>query len=1008
VKKAALFVFWLAVLTVTSFAQTLTNTVGFLGTCQSISLSAGSAGSDAYYFTTYDGTTGFPQYQNIGGSPFYSGELRPRAGQPGVYEMDYVLYNNGSIIAYGSFALTLTTYDGDANGLPDIIQLNQAVNYTFTGLQTQDYPNPISNVSISGSMVRAANVNAGTFVINSPLETSSITGNWGINTLTGTATYTRSAGSNYMTITAHNPSGTNFTGGTSFSVDSINKLTLPQFTMVNSQGLSYDILGSTVFTRTSNNRYDGFATYYDFLKSTSWFDFTQWHFEITDTKDQDNNGIPDLSDAAPTAPSITTQPQSATVKTNTGIILSVVATGTAPLGYQWKRSGTNFPGGTTPSLNFSSAKTTDSGVYSVVVSNRYGTITSSNATLTVITPPLITSQPTNLTVGISSNALFTVDVSGGAPYAYQWRFGGTNLDDATDSSLLITNAQTTNAGSYSVVITNFAGSTTSAVATLTVVIQPTITNQPTNQVVSAGSSASFVVGATGTPTLHYQWQFHGTNIPGATASVYPIPSVQPAQTGPYQVIVSNGGGTVTSSVATLSISGPPIIVAQPLSRTNVAGSEASFSVVATGTAPLSYQWNLNGSPLFAANDATLVLSNVGTPNAGNYTVTIANSFGSVTSSVATLVLLYPPTITAQPHNVIVPATFPATLNISATGTAPLGYQWRFYGTNLPGATGTSYTVNSVQVSTAGPYSVLVTNLVGSILSQTANIIIAPPTNTDDCVLAPTNMVSWWTADSLAADLQGTNHGSLNNTTFSPGKVAQAFNLSGTNSFIQVPHSPSLNFTNQISMLAWINPTSNTNVTIRLLDKHTFGGSDGYHLALATNRLQMKLGTVIVNGRSTIPLNTFTFVAATFDGSSHKLYINGVLDTNLVSATTIPINAVALRIGADLAGGSIYKGLIDEVMLFNRALTAAEIQSIYSAGTNGVCKGASIESLNVIPGDQVLVNMKGRTGAAFQLESSYDFSTWTPLITLTNFLGTLQYNDTNALYVPQNFYRVTIP
>src|SRR5262249_26881542 len=161
-----------------------------------------------------------------------------------------------------------------------------------------------------------------------------------------------------------------------------------------------------------------------------------------------------------------------------------------------------------------------------------------------------------------------------------------------------------------------------------------------------------------------------------------------------------------------------------------------------------------------------VLANVDTPNAGNYTVIIANSFGSVTSSVAALVLLYPPTVTIQPQSVMVPATFPAALTISATGTAPLGYQWRFYRTNLPGVTGTSYTVNSVQASTAGPYSVLVTNPVGSVLSQIANIIIAPPTNTDDCVLAPTNMVSWWTADSLAADLQGTNHGYLTNTTFS--------------------------------------------------------------------------------------------------------------------------------------------------------------------------------------------------------------------------------------------------
>jgi hypothetical protein len=269
------------------------------------------------------------------------------------------------------------------------------------------------------------------------------------------------------------------------------------------------------------------------------------------------------------------------------------------------------------------------------------------------------------------------------------------------------------------------------------------------------------------------------------------------------------------------------------------------------------------------------------------------------------------------------------------------------------------------------------------------------------------MISWWTADGNALDLQGTNHGNLTNTTFAAGKVGQAFSFNGTDAFIQIPHSPSLNFTNKISILAWVNPTG-TNVTTRLLDKHTFGGSDGWHLQIVTNRLQMKIGATTINGKTAIPLNAYTFVAGIFDGSALKLYNNGVLDTNLVSAQSIPTNALALRIGADPTGGSYYKGLMDEVMLFNRALTAAEIQSIYNASTNGICKGADITSISVVPGSQVLVNMKGRTGAAFQLESSFDFSTWIPLITLTNKTGTLQYNDTDALYVPLNFYRVTIP
>src|SRR5206468_523256 len=183
-----------------------------------------------------------------------------------------------------------------------------------------------------------------------------------------------------------------------------------------------------------------------------------------------------------------------------------------------------------------------------------------------------------------------------------------------------------------------------------------------------------------------------------------------------------------------------------------------------------------------------------------------------------------------PQTIAIPVTLPATFTVSATGTAPLSYQWQFYGTNLPGATGTSYTIPSVQAPKAGPYSVFITNIVGSILSQPATLIIAAPTNTTDCVPAPTNIISWWTADGNALDLQGTNHGNLTNTTFAAGKVGQAFSFNGNNAFIQIPHSTSLNFTNQISILAWVNPTG-TNVTTRLLDKHTFGGSDGWHLQI---------------------------------------------------------------------------------------------------------------------------------------------------------------------------------
>src|SRR6185503_13172379 len=111
----------------------------------------------------------------------------------------------------------------------------------------------------------------------------------------------------------------------------------------------------------------------------------------------------------------------------------------------------------------------------------------------------------------------------------------------------IPNAQPTNEGGYSVVITNAAGSATSATARLTVLIPPSITTQPQSQSVKAGATASFSVSATGTLPLSYRWMRNGTNVPNATGANLNLPNVQPESEGVFRVMVSNGAGSVFSS-----------------------------------------------------------------------------------------------------------------------------------------------------------------------------------------------------------------------------------------------------------------------------------------------------------------------------------------------------------------------------------------------------------------------------------------------------------------------------
>ncbi|MEC1760625.1 immunoglobulin domain-containing protein, partial [Schinkia azotoformans] len=171
---------------------------------------------------------------------------------------------------------------------------------------------------------------------------------------------------------------------------------------------------------------------------------------------------------------------------------------------------------------------------------------------------------------------------------------------ATSASLTINNAQESDEGSYTVVVTNATGNVTSTAATLTVTpapVAPTITTEPSDQTVTAGGTATFTVIATGDAPLSYQWKKDGTDIAGATSASLTINNAQESDEGSYTVVVSNGAGNVTSTAATLTVTPAPVaptITTEPSDQTVTAGGTATFTVIATGDAPLSYQWKKDG------------------------------------------------------------------------------------------------------------------------------------------------------------------------------------------------------------------------------------------------------------------------------------------------------------------------------------------------------------------------------------------------------------------------------
>ena len=436
------------------------------------------------------------------------------------------------------------------------------------------------------------------------------------------------------------------------------------------------------------------------------------------------------------APAITTQPQSQSVSVGAAAAFSVTATGTAPLSYQWSKGGTPIAGATSSTYTLASAQLSDAGNYSVTVSNPAGGAISGTAILTVTAaPPSITAQPQGASVLTGASVTFTVAVSGTAPLTYQWQKNGVSLAGATTASYALAGIQLTDAGNYTVTITNGAGSATSVPAILTVAVAPSapsILTHPQGASVNVGATASFSVTAAGTAPLSYQWQKNGAPIVSATGSTYVIASAQASDAGSYAVAVSNAVGSVTSSAAPLTVSViAPAITTPPQGASVTAGSAVSFSVAATGTTPFSYQWSRNGSLIGGAISASYPIASAQAADAGDYTVTVTNSAGFVTSPAATLTvtaLALAPVITGPPQGAAVTIGAGVTFAVTATGTAPFTYQWLQNGVILPGATGSSYVLASAQSADAGNYTVTVTNSAGSATSAAAGLLVsaAPP------------------------------------------------------------------------------------------------------------------------------------------------------------------------------------------------------------------------------------------------------------------------------------------
>ncbi|MDB6028853.1 MAG: hypothetical protein JWM68_5076, partial [Verrucomicrobiales bacterium] len=549
-------------------------------------------------------------------------------------------------------------------------------------------------------------------------------------------------------------------------------------------------------------------------------------------------------------PGILTQPQGGTFFAGTNVTLSASVNGTPPFNYQWRHDGLDIDGGYEGELLLEDVQSSETGQYSVRVSNVAGSVVSSNALLIVKGPPSILEQPTDAAIPRGSNATFSVTAVGQGGLHYQWHFNDANLLGATNSSFIVTNVQPALLGFYSVTITNPYGATLSEEATLSfdsfVVFSENFetnllnwtnatgdnmmtrsalqTHAGTNSALCGNSlekifhqlpieveghrKATFwIYDDGGTQTrwfgeMRSYTNSYGSGLEQILAAGRFDPNFGTNQTGEfefessdptyYQARVLNGfdsgycnlyeQGLVTrsngwhrfeieqmedettvnfsvdgslertvydvtpatwdsvsiGSVGRGNVSGnvwfddikveyldPPLILADPMDTGANPGGNATFFVEATGNVQ-SYQWRFNGTNLAGATASSLTLTNVSAGNIGFYSAVVLNGVGPAKTVDAELFLNVPPQITLQPQSQSVVAGTDVTFSAEANGTEPHSYQWRFKGSNIPGATDLFYTRTNVQPVDAGAYSVAVTNAAGGIVSSNAMLIVRVP------------------------------------------------------------------------------------------------------------------------------------------------------------------------------------------------------------------------------------------------------------------------------------------
>jgi hypothetical protein len=364
-----------------------------------------------------------------------------------------------------------------------------------------------------------------------------------------------------------------------------------------------------------------------------------------------------------TLPVVVTNPLTQTVCAGATVNLSASATSNAnDHTVQWQvkvpaGSFTNIPGATSTTLSFTSTAGMNGNQYQAVFTDFCGNATTSVATLTVDTLPVVTTNPLTQTVCAGATATFTAAATSNASdHTVQWQVdnggGFANIVGATSTTLSFTANFSQNGYQYRAVFTDACGSTNTTTATLTVNTAPLVTLDPTNTTVCATTTASFSASASGSPSPTVQWQVStdgGTiynNIVGATSTTYTFSTVAADNTKKYRAVFTNVCGTATTAAATLTVNTAPAVTTNPISQSVQSGSSVTFTAAASGTPVPTVQWQVSVasgpfSDIGGATSTSYTHNAALSENGNQYRAVFTNSCGTATTTAATLTVTCP-------------------------------------------------------------------------------------------------------------------------------------------------------------------------------------------------------------------------------------------------------------------------------------------------------------------------------------------------------------------------------